>query len=116
MVLFVESGKVQRNFKKMFTKSVTKFYIVDVDTYTKKLEKKSPTEVFEYLDSKKAYDSVDEAESAFVLDMFKNNKETNEATIIEITRTITDYTKLYGILITVGLIISSLVGVYFLLK
>ena len=100
----------------MFTKSVTKFYIVDVDTYTKKLEKKSPTEVFEYLDSKKAYDSVDEAESAFVLDMFKNNKETNEATIIEITRTITDYTKLYGILITVGLIISGLVGVYFLLK
>lgn len=100
----------------MFTKSITKFYIVDVDTYTKKLEKKSLTEISEYLDSKKAYDSVDEAEAAFVQDMFKNNKETSKTAIVEITRTITDYTKLYGILVAASLIISGLVGVYFLLK
>lgn len=116
MVSFAENGKVKRNFKKMFTKSVTKFYIVDVDTYMRKLQGKSPTEVSDYLDKKKAYDSLKEAEDVFYKNMQNSKKDWGHTTVIEITRTIKDYSKLYAILAGACLLISGLVGAWYLLK
>lgn len=74
-------------------------------------------EVAKELDGKKFYNSWDEAESGFVSSLINSNNESTQSTVIEITKTITDYSVLYGFLIGCGLLTSIYFVVhYFFMK